>query len=90
MTEPNLISVTAAGASQLRLVYETGEVKLFDVAPYIRGSWYGELQNPEYFRSVHLIDGGAGLRGRTARIWRRTNSMNSAATRKARQRFPGA
>ena len=59
--EPKLVSVTAVEPSQLRLVYETGEIKLFDVSPYIRGSWYSELRNPDYFRTVHLIDGGAGI-----------------------------
>lgn len=61
MWEPKLVSVEAADAARLRLVYETGEVKLFDVSPYIRGSWYGELRDPDYFRTVHLIDGGAGI-----------------------------
>lgn len=61
MREPKLLSVSAAEPSQLRLAYETGEVKLFDVSPYIKGSWYGELRDPAYFRTVRLIDGGAGI-----------------------------
>ena len=61
MLQPKLISVKAAGASQLRLAYETGEVKLFDASPYMEGAWYGELRDPAYFRTVHLIDGGAGI-----------------------------
>ena len=35
MWEPKLISVTAAEPWRLRLTYETGEVKLFDVAPFV-------------------------------------------------------
>ena len=27
----------------------------------MRRSWYGELRDPTYFRTVHLIDGGAGI-----------------------------
>ncbi len=61
MLQPKLVSVSAAGPLRLRLVYETGEEKLFDVSPYARGSWYGELQDPAYFRTVRLIDGGAGI-----------------------------
>lgn len=61
MLQPKLVSVTAAEPLTLRLVYETGEVKLFDVSPYACGSWYGELRDPDYFRTVHLIDGGAGI-----------------------------
>ena len=59
MLQPKLISAEASGPLELRLVYETGEVKLFDASPYAHGPWYGELQNPAYFRTVHLIDGGA-------------------------------
>ena len=61
MREPRLVSVAALEPYQLRLVYETGEVKLFDVSPYICGSWYGELRDPAQFRTAHLIDGGAGI-----------------------------
>ncbi|MBO6270294.1 MAG: DUF2442 domain-containing protein [Clostridium sp.] len=43
------------------LHYETGEKRLFDVSPYADGSWYGMLKNPEYFKTVHVIDGGNGI-----------------------------
>jgi len=46
---------------RLRLFYETGEIKLFDAAPYAVGSWFGELQDPAYFRSVRLLPGGTGI-----------------------------
>lgn len=61
MWEPKLTHVQTVEPSQIRLTYETGAVKLFDVSPYIKGSWYGELRDPTYFRTVHLIDGGAGI-----------------------------
>ena len=38
MLPPKLISVTAVEPWRLRLAYETGEVKLFDATPYIKGS----------------------------------------------------
>ena len=43
------------------LHYETGEKRLFNVSPYADGSWYGMLKNPEYFKKVHVIDGGNGI-----------------------------
>ena len=46
---------------RLLISYSSGEKKVFDVAPYIEGSWYGELKNPEYFRSVHIISNGTGI-----------------------------
>ncbi len=36
----------------LRISFDNGEIKDFDVKPYIRGSWYGELSDPAYFKSV--------------------------------------
>ena len=46
---------------KLCLYYETGEVKLFDAAPYATGSWYGRLQDERYFATVHLLPGGIGI-----------------------------
>ena len=45
----------------LRLTYNTGEIKRFDVSPYISGDWYGKLKNVDYFRTVHIIDSGKGI-----------------------------
>lgn len=61
MLQPRLIEVKAMPECMLRLVYETGEVKLFDVTPYISGPWFGELKNSAYFNSVRIIPGGSGI-----------------------------
>ena len=61
MLEPKLKTVEALCDMRLRLTYETGEVKLFDVSPYINGSWYEALRNPAYFKSVRLLPGGTGI-----------------------------
>jgi hypothetical protein len=46
---------------KIKLLYETGEVTVIDVAPYISGAWYEELLDPAYFQTVHVIHGGAGI-----------------------------
>ena len=61
MLQPKIVSVEPLTQMKLRLKYETGEVKIFDVTPYARGSWYGELKNETYFRTVHLLPGGTGI-----------------------------
>ena len=61
MLQPKLIKVEPIAPMKLRLAYETGEVKLFDVSPYATGSWYGELKDEAYFRTVHLLPGGIGI-----------------------------
>lgn len=61
MLQPRLVKAEPAGRLKLRLTYETGEVKLFDVSPYVSGSWYGELKNESYFKTVRILPGGTGI-----------------------------
>ena len=61
MLQPRLTKVEAIEPCSLRLCYETGEVKLFDVKPYISGEWFGELANRSYFKTVRLLPGGTGI-----------------------------
>jgi hypothetical protein len=58
---PKIIDVEPLEKYKLRLRYETGETKKFDVLPYISGKWFEELNNYEYFKTVHLISGGKGI-----------------------------
>ena len=58
MLQPRILSVTPKENYKLQLRYETGETKIFDVSPYIRGSWFGELKEKSYFQSVRLLPGG--------------------------------
>lgn len=59
--QPKLISAVPVENRKLLLTYETGEKRLFDVKPYIIGSWYGELSDDAYFRSVSILPGGVGI-----------------------------
>lgn len=61
MLQPKLTEVIPLENHRLKLTYETGEVKLFDVTPYIKGSWFGELMDKDYFCTVHLLPGGIGI-----------------------------
>ncbi len=61
MLQPRLKRVEPEIPLKLRLFYETGEVKLFDVTPYATGTWYGELKDESYFRTVRLLPGGIGI-----------------------------
>lgn len=61
MLQPRLKNVTPMEQYRLRLEYETGEVKLLDVAPYISGAWYEELKDAAYFKTVHLLPDGVGI-----------------------------
>ena len=61
MMEPRIISVKPLQDYTLQLEYETGELKLFSVLPYISGAWYEELRNTRYFKTVHIVSGGRGI-----------------------------
>lgn len=61
MLQPRLVKVEPVADLKLRLFYETGEVKLFDAAPYATGSWYGQLKEKAYFDMVQLLPGGIGI-----------------------------
>jgi len=61
MLQPKILNVEPLEAYKLRLDYETGETKVFDVLPYITGDWFGQLKNNDYFRSVRLVSGGSGI-----------------------------
>ena len=56
--QPKIVNLTTRKDHLLELIYETGEKKLFDVTPYMIGSWFGELRDPSYFRRVRIIDNG--------------------------------
>ena len=61
MLQPRLTSVKPLDALRLLLVYEGGDTREFDVAPYANGPWYGELSDAAYFKRVCLAKGGTGI-----------------------------
>jgi hypothetical protein len=61
MLQPKIIDVEAFSNYKLKLHYETGEKKLFDVSPYICGNWYGQLKELAYFNTVHVLPDGGGI-----------------------------
>ena len=55
-----MIKVTAVKALdnyKLELSFNTGEVRVFDVAPYLNKGIFTELRDPSYFRLVRLAFG---------------------------------
>lgn len=52
MLRPTATKVVPLNDYMLRVSFDNGEVKEFDVKPYIRGNWYGELSDTAYFKSV--------------------------------------
>ena len=61
MFYPKIKNVEALEEYKIKLFYENGEVKIFNVLPYISGTWYEELNNQDYFKTVHTISNGCGI-----------------------------
>ena len=53
MLRPTAIAVKAEKDYMLRVTFDNGETRFFDVKPYIRGEWYSELKDLTYFSNVH-------------------------------------
>ncbi|MDR2592111.1 MAG: DUF2442 domain-containing protein [Chitinispirillales bacterium] len=52
MLQPKIVDVKPLSDYKLLLTYETDELKVFDVAPYISGDWFGKLKDFQYFNTV--------------------------------------
>lgn len=55
MPVKKLLKITVSDNHTLLLTYADNDCRIFDVRPYISGSWYGELENPEYFRHIRIV-----------------------------------
>lgn len=52
MLRPTAVQVKAVCPYEIVVVFDNGEKKCFDVAPYIKGEWYGQLRCLDYFKQV--------------------------------------
>lgn len=52
MLRPTAKKVTPKDNYILDIEFDNGERKEFDVTPYIKGDWYGQLANRSYFNSA--------------------------------------
>ena len=50
MLRPVAVKVAICDQYLLIITFDNGECKLFDVKPYIQGSWYGQLEDMSYFK----------------------------------------
>ncbi len=52
MLRPTVVKVIPKENYNLSLEFDNGEKKTFDVKPYIKGSWFGKLNDKSYFFAV--------------------------------------
>lgn len=51
---PRAIAVKPMPDYHLLVTFSNQEERVFDVNPYIKGSWFGELRKPEVFNAVRI------------------------------------
>lgn len=52
MEYPKVVDVKPIENYNVIVTFETGEIKSFNVEPYIKGNWFGELRELKNFNSV--------------------------------------
>lgn len=51
---PTAIEVKPLDDYKLLVTFDNREKKIYDAKPLIRGEWFGQLQNIEIFKTVHI------------------------------------
>lgn len=54
---PSVKTVEAIDGHKLRLQFENGELKIFDVSPYLEKGIFVELKDENYFKQVRVAFG---------------------------------
>ncbi len=52
MLRPTAKIVVPLSDYKLKIKFDNGETRVFDVKPYIKGEWYSELADYKYFQNV--------------------------------------
>ncbi len=56
MLQPSAVFVKPIENYHLLVRFDTNEEKVFDIRPYISGSWFGKLGDKDYFNTVHIAN----------------------------------
>jgi hypothetical protein len=56
MPEPKILKLAFLSDYVLKLQFDSGEIKAFDVKPYIKGTWGSELQDISYFKQARISE----------------------------------
>ncbi len=92
-TDIKIVSVELMGDFQLKLGFNNSEYRIVDLEPVLYGGLFGELRNPELFKSVrvnkdvHTIEwpNGADFHPETLYNWE--NHKESMASAAAKRKF---
>lgn len=57
MQSPNIINAKMLGDNKILITFENGEIKLFDINPYLDYPIFKPLQNLDNINKFQIIDG---------------------------------
>ena len=58
---PRIVSVVVDTVATIRVTFEDGEVRLFDVSPLLTRGVFQRIADPEAFAAVSVVEGGGGV-----------------------------
>lgn len=58
---PRIVAVSAVGTACIRVAFEDGEVRVFDVSPLLRRGVFQRIADPGAFAAVGVVEGGGGV-----------------------------
>ena len=51
---PRAIEVCPLDNYRLYIRFDNGEIRIYDAKPLIKGDWFGQLKDPDIFKTVHI------------------------------------
>ncbi len=58
---PRITAVSAVGPAAIRISFEDGEIRLFDVSPLLTRGVFQRIAEAEAFAAVSVVEGGGGV-----------------------------
>lgn len=58
---PRVLAVSAVDTATIRVAFEDGEVRVFDVSPLLTRGVFQQIADPEPFAAVAVVEGGGGV-----------------------------
>ncbi len=58
---PRVVTASAVGGATIRITFEDGEVRVFDVAPLLSRGVFQRIADARAFTAVTVVEGGGGV-----------------------------
>ena len=73
---PRAVTVEPGENFTLKVGFNNGETRMFDVKPYLHGEWFSQLKDVSVFNTVHVA--GLSIKWTADRIFAQTDCITIA------------